>query len=236
METKAFDISKMSEHKKAEAFDKIADMFYKQNFGTTSKSEIELLMFSFFMDEMIEKYSDENGVLDYRSCSDLTIAKTLGLTPERVHTLKEKKQMRYPVKFDWRDSLKKISDSVRYENGKINIPVSDPNLYNEISNFIETNGGYIEIQRGKNLIKIRPEYYFMLLYMDCDENDKKKIQREMAKEFKKRNEEFDIDSIKTMREFKDNILKIASNNVDLLAKLAKGVVSPLLSILVNALT
>ncbi len=61
MKTNEFDISKMSEHKKAKAFDKIADLFYKQNFGTTSKSEIELLMFSFFMDEMIDTYADQKN-------------------------------------------------------------------------------------------------------------------------------------------------------------------------------
>ncbi len=55
--------------KKAEAFDKIAEMFYDRNFGATSKSEIELLMFSILMDGMIHKYSN-GDVLDMNACSD----------------------------------------------------------------------------------------------------------------------------------------------------------------------
>ena len=34
---------------KAEAFDKIAELFYNCNFGSTSKADIETLMFSIFI-------------------------------------------------------------------------------------------------------------------------------------------------------------------------------------------
>lgn len=34
---------------KVKAFDMLAELFYDRNFATTSKSEIDLLMFSFFL-------------------------------------------------------------------------------------------------------------------------------------------------------------------------------------------
>ena len=89
METNTFDIYSMDTAKKAAMFDKIADMFYKQNFGTTSKSEVELLMFSIFMDEMIETYADKTtNVLNYNACSDYNIGKMLGIPQEKVRRSK----------------------------------------------------------------------------------------------------------------------------------------------------
>ena len=39
---------------KADLFDKIAEMYYDSNFGQSSKSQIELLMFSVYLDKMID--------------------------------------------------------------------------------------------------------------------------------------------------------------------------------------
>ena len=116
--------------KKAEAFDKLAALFYNRNFGSASKSEIELMMFSILMDAMIDKYKNTDEVLDYNACSDYRIGAMLGIPQEKVRTLKVKKQARYPKPFKWQDSLKTIKDQIVYDetNKKIIIPVRDPNF------------------------------------------------------------------------------------------------------------
>ena len=84
--------------KKAEAFDKIAEMFYNRNFGATPKSEIELLMFSIMMEGMIHKYSN-GDVLDMNACSDYNMAKMLGIKQTAVKNLKLKKQARFGLQY-----------------------------------------------------------------------------------------------------------------------------------------
>lgn len=161
--------------KKAEYFDKIAQLFYAQNFGAANKSEIELLMFSIFLDEMIEHNCNEENVLDYKECSDFKLGKMLGIPQEKVKTLKIKKQARYPKEFKWQKSFLSIKEAIRYdvEKKKIIIPVTDPNLYLSIRNFIEENNGYIEIQRGTNILQMRPEHFFSLLYLGIEDETKK---------------------------------------------------------------
>ena len=45
---------------KAEAFERLEELFFDRNFGATSKSEIELMMFDIFMKAMIDK-NNTNG-------------------------------------------------------------------------------------------------------------------------------------------------------------------------------
>ncbi len=220
--------------KKAKAFDKIAAMFYAQNFGSASKAEIELLMFSIFMDAMIEKYQGGYGTLDYNACSDYKIGAMLGIPQERVRTLKVKKQARYPQEFDWKNSLISIKNEIIYDDSKkkIIIPVRDPNLYNEIRNFIEDEGGYIEIQRGTNILQMRPEYFFILLYKASGTNeDKETIRKEFAKKLREHNENVDIDDILTDSELSQRALEYGDNFFDLALSVAEGVSNPLVGII-----
>ena len=219
--------------KKAKAFDNLAAMFYEANFGAANKSEIELQMFSIFMDTMIDIHTTD-GVLDYNACSDYEIGKILGIPQEKVRTLKVKKQARYPRKFDWRDSLKAIQSSIVYdaEKKKVIIPIRDPNLYNEIRNFIEDNGGYIEIQRGYNCIQIRPEYLFILLYQASQtEREKEEVRKQFAKKLREHNEKTDIEDILTDSELSERALSYGEDFFDFAKEVAKGLSNPLVGII-----
>ena len=219
--------------KKAEYFDKIAELFFEGNFGTTTKSEIDLLMFNFFMESMIEMNMDNNGVLDYRICSDYQIGKELGITKERVRNLKIKKQARYPHEFDWRKSLESIESNIVFDekDHRIIIPIQDPNLYLEIQNFIEENGGYIEIQRNRSVLQMRPEHFLLLLYEGIeDEKEKKKIQKKVILQLKKRNEEAGID-VNTPVEMKDIAYTKINHFFDFVEDVLQGVNNPFLLIL-----
>ena len=61
------------------------------------------------------------------------------------------------------------------DDGKIKINIPDKNLYNEIKNAIEFNGGYIEKQLNSNLLQIPVKYYIDLIYEVSDKNGKEKV-------------------------------------------------------------
>lgn len=198
---------------KADAFDKIAEMFYNRNYGTAGKADIELLMFSFYLDASIEKYKDQDGVLDYVKASDYEIAKQLGIKQNQVRNLKVKKQARYPVEYDWKKSLKSIEKNIRYDGKKIIIPISDPNLMIEIKNFIAEKGGYIEFESGTDQIRMRIEYYLTLMYENFDETEKKKFLKKLKKEFGDKNiNEGDLEQM-DKKEIVNYILSIANEGL-----------------------
>lgn len=78
---------------KAKAFDMLAQNYYFGNFGTMQKSDFDLLMFSIYLERILEKSEDE-----IETFSDYELSKLLGITQSRVSTLKVKKQLRYPYK------------------------------------------------------------------------------------------------------------------------------------------
>ena len=58
-------------------FDQISSHFYNANFGRMSKADMELLMFHFYMERLIDEHRLEDGTVDYNLCSDYRISKEL---------------------------------------------------------------------------------------------------------------------------------------------------------------
>ena len=222
-----------SEKTKAAAFDKIAELFYSKNFSASSKSEVEILMFSIYMDALINSCKNSDGTIDYSVCSDYEIGKQLGITQERVRSLKVKKQARYPIEFRWQDSLLSIKESVRYDDGinKIIIPTRDPNLYNEIRNYIEDHGGYIEIKRSGNYIQIRPEHYFMLIYEELSEVDQEECRGELEKELRKYNKGNAIAEAQSPKDVMKNVISVAKLGLNVFSAIESASGNPLWGIL-----
>lgn len=200
---------------KAKASDTLAELFYDRNFATASKSEIELLMFSFYLDATIAAYTDKQNVLDYKKASDYHVAKQLGITQEKVRNLKVKKQARYPVAFEWQKSLESIRDNIRLDGGRIIIPINDPNLRIEIKNFITENGGFVDVESGKDYLRIRIEYYLMLMYYTLDSKDRKEFQKEMKKQLKKDNTNEHIFDDTNKIELANNMLSLANSGIEI---------------------
>lgn len=221
------------ENAQAEAFKKISEMFYDQNFSSASKAEIELLMFSVYMDATLKHYKRADGTVDYGVITDYEMGKELGIPQEKVRSLKVKKQARYPIEFDWKKSLLSVKDNIRYakETKKIIIPTRDPNLYNEIRNFIENHGGYIEVQRSGNVIQIRPEYYFMLVYENLDEKGKEKCRKELSEELRKHNAGNDIREAHTAIEVLKHTSLVAKIGINVLCAMQAASGNPLWEIL-----
>ncbi len=165
---------------KVKAFDKIAEAYYFKNFGTMQKSDLDVLMFSIYIEQILSKTESE-----YDSYSDYTLSKELGITQARVNVLKQKKELKYPrAGFDWKDSFKTFMDRATYDNNKIQIYVPDPNVYLEIKNVIEKGGGIVDVKRNKNVLQISPDDFIQLVVDMSDEGDEKKIRKEWIEHFR----------------------------------------------------
>ncbi|MCM1089734.1 MAG: hypothetical protein NC092_01205 [Butyrivibrio sp.] len=208
-----------SEKEKAAAFDEIAREFYFCNFGTMQKSDIETLLFSLYLDQILDK--SEN---DMRTYSDYILSKYLGITQNRISALKVRKELKYPYsKFDWKKSFARISENARYENGKIKINIPDKNLYYEIKNAIESMGGYIEVQLNSSLLQVPLEYFMDLMIEVSDEKSKEELKKKLKEEFHK--QKIEIEAIEA--ESIASILKKQAGEigVELIVSIMEGCIS-----------
>ena len=148
-------VRSLSAKEKAEMFDQIAKEYYDGNFGNFSKSQIDLLMFSLYLDKLLDA---EQNFEDY------TVSKQLGILETSVRQLKKKKQLVYPRDYKWYEAFLRYSEhAVVDQAGRIVISIPDPNVYLELSHAIEEIGGYVEVQLNAKLLKIPPGYYMELL-------------------------------------------------------------------------
>lgn len=108
-----------------------------QNFGTLSKSEFDLLVFHYYL---LEKQANAFG----KYVSDYEIGRDLGLTIQRVRSLREREALKWPPKEEgkWKDRFLECLKFARYDekSDAVKIPVPDVNVIKEIRNFIETAG------------------------------------------------------------------------------------------------
>lgn len=214
---------KFSDEEKIKQFDEIAARFFNANFGRTSKSDLELLMFHFYIDKMISSNENEDGTIDYNKCSDYKISQDLGISQQKVRNLKVNNQLVYPIYYKWEKALATLTKNARYDKDtkKITLNIPDPNLYIEIQNFIEEHGAYIEKQLNSKVLQIRAEYYIdLILYLES-EKSRKAIIKKLKNQFKDEGKEdgvFDdknigktlIDSAVTMVSIVDTIQSIIS--------------------------
>lgn len=180
-----------SEQDKIRYFDELTEMFMGKNFSHITKSDVELLLFHFYINTMINDNKNEDGTIDYSLCSDYKISQDLGITQQRVRNLKVKNQLVNPIPFDWRKALAALIENARYDkkNGKIMINIPDPNLYIEIQNHLENQGKYVEMQLNSKILQIRVEYFIDLVLLLEDEKKRGKIIKELKDRVKDLNKE-----------------------------------------------
>lgn len=207
---------------KANAFDEIAKQYYFCNFGSMSKTDLDTLMFSIYIDRILEQEED-----DFNAYSDYTISKELGITQTKISNLKVRKQLKYPYeKFDWRKSFARICQNARFENGKIKIYIPDKNLYLELQNVIESKGGYVDFALNQKLLVLSPEYFVDLMFEISDEEDRKELQEALVIELKKYNKDFEIGQSVNKSERKKKIVQeLGYYTVETVAGILEAVIS-----------
>lgn len=151
---------------KVEAFDYFADVIKNKGFGSLTKSDYDLLLFSIVLDKL---YKDSNG--DYNKVSNYNISKLLGITQNRVSSLKEKKELVYPSKdYEWKDVFCSCLKNCIYDNGNIKVQIFDRTTFLELKNIIDSQGGFVEIQLTPNLLSVKPGYFIKLIMEIYGEN------------------------------------------------------------------
>ncbi len=211
-----------SPDEKIKYFDEIASHYYNKNFGSFSKTDMDLLMFRFYIDK--HTTLDDSDCIDFSKCSDYKISKKLGITQQRVRNLKVKKELIYPSEglYNWEKYFANLIENARYDSQskKIYVNIPDPTLYLEIQNFLEENGAYIEKQLNSKLLVIRAEYFIDLVVNIEEGSTRNKIVRELKSQFKKQNKnEFDENHIgESLVKGAINLSEIAVNLSGLFSK------------------
>ena len=137
-----------SNDEKQACFDKISDLYFCQNFGSTSKSDLDVLLFSEYIEHCIkvgEPYDD------------YSLSKQLGITQSRIRSLKERKELKYPhLGFNWRESFAESVKNAKYDefDHYVKIIIQDINVMNEVRHFIEEKGWYDECSLNKKLLRL----------------------------------------------------------------------------------
>lgn len=229
VETKAQEYYNMlfpTDEEKAKAFDQIAEKYYLSNFGSVQKSDFDVLMFSIYINRIIEMNENSDSTIDYRMISDYKLSQMLGITQQKIRNLKVKKQLVYPLEYDWKIALSKLMVNARYdaESKKISVNIPDPNLYFEIENFIEDQGAYIEKKFNQKVLTLRIEYYIALMMEIEGSTSKKEAKKQLVKHIKeteKENITFDENnigaSLKNVVKTSGDIISIVKNLTDCLS-------------------
>ena len=136
---------------KERVFVKIAAAYFCRNFGTLGKADFELLLFSEYVEYLMEHKIKHD---DYK------LSKELGITQSRVRSLKERKELKYPIEDDyWKQSFASDMKKAKYdkEKNRIVIPIEDINVIIEVRHRIEDLGWYDDYQLNKKLLVISKE-------------------------------------------------------------------------------
>lgn len=106
-----------------------------RNFGTLSKSEFDLMLFHYYLQNKQEEVGS-------RYVSDYDIGRDLGLTIQRVRSLREREALKWRSQEDWKEKFLKCLKYARYDekSDAVKILVPDVNVIKEVRNFIETAG------------------------------------------------------------------------------------------------
>jgi len=196
-----------SDNEKIKFFNEISNRYFNKNFGSMSKIDIEILIFSEYIEHCLRNRLE---------IDDYTISKELGITQNRVRTLKERKELKYPHdEFDWKHALETAILEAKYdeENRKVRMIIQDVNVMIELRHYIEEKGWYDEVSLNKKMFQV-PLDCFLEIFMDLENIT------EFSKETKKKIKELklkDNATIKFLKNFTKEGLKefamTASKNV-----------------------
>lgn len=162
-------------------FLEIASHYYNKNFGTMSKSELDLLMFKIFYDRLKSESKEDS------SLTDVALAIELGITKQKVKSLKERMFLKYSSDndFDWKREMRACisNSSVEYDErtGKFTILVSNPRFGYAVEDFLEKNRLITDYTHNSKLLILSRRAFVFLAYESCDDAEKR---RELEKCFR----------------------------------------------------
>lgn len=120
-----------------------------RNFGTLSKSELDLLVFHYYL-------LDKQAQVGSRYVTDYEIGSDLGLTIQRVRSLRERDALKQEPNDGWKDAFEKCLPNAHCDaNRDVKIPVPDVNVMKEVRNYFEAHGLYDEYHQNPKLFQCK---------------------------------------------------------------------------------
>lgn len=175
-----------------------AELFTK-HFGSFTKSDYEVLMFTVFLDYL------KGEVRDY----DISLA--LGITESKDRTLRVKSQLLYPRELKWVEELTMALDHGFYDEGMITVTLENPSIRNKIRNEVESQYGTVNFSLNSKQLVLPIESY--LLLAACAEQDTDSVLFKLNEQFNK-NEE--VEGTIQKEKFKARIFKNVNNMGELM--------------------
>lgn len=130
----------------------IKEQCLERNFGTLSKSEFDLLVFHYYL---LEKQANVSG----KYVSDYDIGRDLGLTIQRVRSLRERDALKWRSQVDWKNSLLDSLQLAHCDGNNVKIPVPDVNVIKEIRNYLESAGLFDDYQLNPKIFQCNLELF-----------------------------------------------------------------------------
>lgn len=134
---------------------------FTRHFGSFSKSDYEILMFTIFQDSL------EKPLRDY----DISIA--LGITESKVRSLRIKSQLLYPKKLEWTEELVKSIKHGYYDRiqQQVTVTFEDPSVQSLMKNMIEEKCGVVwQSLNVKQLILPVESFLLLAAFAEKDES------------------------------------------------------------------
>lgn len=177
---------------------------FTRRFGSFSKTDYEVLMFTIFLDSL------PTPLRDY----DISIA--LGITESKVRNLRVKSQLMYPRELEWTKELANSIDHGYYDRvtGQITVTFEDPSIQNLIKNKIEVNFGTVgRTLNSKQLVLPIESFLLLAAFAEQNEGDiLSELNRQLAKESTKA-------AVIEKREFKARFMKAVPDTVSFVSSL-----------------
>ena len=167
MEDNGYELINLEKHAAVRLSE--AAMFSKQ-FGSFSKTDFEVLMFTIYLDSL-----PNVQIYDYM------ISQQLGITESKVRNLRIKSQLLYPKKLYWEEVLASAIKVGSYneKDNTITITIEDPSCHARIRYEIESSCGTASLNLNSKQLTIPIES--LLSVAISQEKDKEKILSEWNK-------------------------------------------------------
>ncbi len=175
---------------------------FSRRFGSFSKSDYEILMFTVYLDSL------------NRPARDYDISVELGITESKVRNLRVRSQLLYPKEMDWKNELAESLTHGSYDpaNRQVTIMFENPSVQNFMKNEIEKTFNNVgKTFNSKQLVL--PIESFLILAAHAEENPDKVIKQLNARVQKETKNSNKIEG----KAFQERFLKSIPNAVSFIS-------------------
>ena len=142
---------------------------FTNRFGSFSKDDYEVLMFTVYLDSLTSP------------ARDFEISRDLGITEQKVRSLRVKSQLQYPREINWVEQMRQALEDGSYDDGMITITLEDPSVRNRIRYEVESKSGTVNLSLNSKQLVLPVESFLILAA--CAEKDPDKVLQSLNKKF-----------------------------------------------------